>query len=222
MPQGTIFFDYDGTLHNSMLIYGPAFRKAYAWLVEQGYKEPREFSDDWISHWLGWTTVDMWTTFAPDLEENVWRQAAHIVGQEMDRLSSTGKGALFEGIPEALDTLKADGYTIAFLSNCRLKYRDAHRGYYNLDKWVSCYHCAEDFPGVPKWEIYQRVAGDGTHPYPHAMVGDRFHDIEVGTRAGIPTIGCLYGFGLEGELDTATITVDHPLQIPNAVKEILS
>jgi len=29
----TIYFDYDGTLHNSNKIYAPAFRKAYDFLV---------------------------------------------------------------------------------------------------------------------------------------------------------------------------------------------
>lgn len=29
---GTVFFDYDGTLHDSMHLYGPAFRRAYACL----------------------------------------------------------------------------------------------------------------------------------------------------------------------------------------------
>ena len=36
MKKGTVFFDYDGTLHNSMLTYGPAFREVYADLVKNG------------------------------------------------------------------------------------------------------------------------------------------------------------------------------------------
>ena len=56
--KGTIFFDFDGTLHDSMAIYGPAFRAAYAWLVKEGYKEPQEFSDSWISQWLGFTVEE--------------------------------------------------------------------------------------------------------------------------------------------------------------------
>ena len=31
-----IIFDYDGTLHNSIKIYGPAFRKAYEYLIKEG------------------------------------------------------------------------------------------------------------------------------------------------------------------------------------------
>ena len=66
MKKGTVFFDYDGTLHNSMLTYGPAFREVYADLVKNGYLEYQELTDEEISHWLGWTVEDMWNTFAPD------------------------------------------------------------------------------------------------------------------------------------------------------------
>ena len=43
---GTVFFDYDGTLHDSMRLYGPAFRHVYAALVAEGWAEPRAFSDE--------------------------------------------------------------------------------------------------------------------------------------------------------------------------------
>lgn len=222
MATGTIFFDYDGTLHDSMQVYGPAFRKAVAWLESEGHIEHAEYEDDWISRWLGWTTEKMWATFTPHLPEEIWRKAAQMIGTEMSNLSAQGAGALFEGVPEMLQTLKDEGYTIAFLSNCGTRYRDAHRGYYGLDRWIDIYHCAQDFPGLAKWEIYQQVCDDGKHPYPHLMVGDRFHDIEVATRANIPSIGCRFGYGEPAELDAATVCVDNPSEIPNAVKELLS
>lgn len=221
MTHGTVFLDYDGTLHNSLLVYAPAFRAGYAWLVEHGHAEPRAFEDAWIGHWLGWSTKDMWTTFMPELPEAVWRKAAGIVGAEMDRLSASGAGALFEGIPQALDKLKEQGYTLAFLSNCRHAYRDAHRAFYHLDRWFSCYHCAEDFPGQPKWRIYQNVADDGKHPLPHVMVGDRFHDLEVASHAQIPFVGCAYGFGTQGELDAADALVHSPAELACVIRRVI-
>ena len=35
----TIIFDYDGTIHNTLGIYEPAFREAYQWLAEQNVVE---------------------------------------------------------------------------------------------------------------------------------------------------------------------------------------
>lgn len=217
--KGTIFFDYDGTLHNSMAVYGPAFRRAYAWLVEGGYKQPQEFSDAWISQWLGFTTRDMWTTFAPDLDEAVWREASHIVGREMDERTATGKAQLFEGVPEMLAELKNAGYELAFLSNCRNAYCNVHRDMFGLDDFFSAYYTAEAYHDIPKWQIYAQAAP--AHPYPHVMVGDRFHDIEVATQANIPSVGCLYGFGSEEELAAASCLVREPAEIPAAVKALL-
>ena len=222
MARGTIFFDYDGTLNETMRIYGPALRSAISWLEEEGYLEPASYSDQWISSWLGWSTKEMWNSFAPQLPQEIWTKAAAMVGQTMDELTAQGRCALFDGIEQTLDTLKAQGWTLSFLSNCRQAYRDEAIKRHGLNRWFSCYHCAEDYPGLAKWEIYQRVADDGSHPLPHIVVGDRFHDIEVGTKANIPSIGCRYGYAKPGELDAADICVDNPLQIPQAVKELLS
>ena len=52
-----LIFDYDGTLHETMRIYGPAFRKNYENLVSRGLAPAREFSDAEISGWLGFTAV---------------------------------------------------------------------------------------------------------------------------------------------------------------------
>lgn len=218
--KGTIFFDFDGTLHDSMAIYGPAFRSAYAWLVEQGYKQPKEFSDEWISQWLGFTVEEMWTTFAPDLPEEVWRQAAAIVGREMDGRTECGEAQLFEGVAKSLDTLKQQGFDLAFLSNCRIAYCDVHRSNFDLDKWFCAYYCAEAFNDIPKWKIYQQVAAN--HTYPQVMVGDRFHDQEVAQNAHIPFVGCAYGFGREGELNQVDAWAYKPSDLPRAIEETLS
>lgn len=215
-PKGTIFFDFDGTLHDSMAIYGPAFRSAYAWLVEQGYKQPKEFSDEWISQWLGFTVEEMWTTFAPDLPEEVWRQAAALVGREMDGRTECGEAQLFEDVAQALDALKQQGFDLVFLSNCRIAYCDVHRSNFGLDKWFCAYYCAEAFNDIPKWKIYQQVAVN--HTYPHVMVGDRFHDQEVAQCARIPFVGCAYGFGREGELDQVDAWAYKPGDLPRAVE----
>ena len=69
---GTVFFDYDGTLHDSMHLYGPAFRRAYAALVTDGWAAPRTFSDEEIASWLGYSPAAMWASFMPELPEAIW------------------------------------------------------------------------------------------------------------------------------------------------------
>lgn len=216
---GTVFLDYDGTLHDSMASYGPAFRRAYAWLVEEGYKQPREFSDEWISQWLGFTTEQMWMSFAPDLPEEVWRHAARIVGETMDQCAEDGQARLFTGVPEMLSDLRSRGYRLVFLSNCRSDYCEVHRRVFGLDRWFDTYCCAEDFGDIPKWAIYQRVA-DG-FARPQVMVGDRFHDGEVAKRAGIPFVACAYGFGEQGEWLDADAVALGPQEVADCIDSLL-
>lgn len=219
MNKGTIFFDFDGTLHDSMKLYGPALRKAYAWLVEEGVVEPRDLPDEEICRWLGWQVEDMWTTFVPGIEEETWRTASKMVADEMERLLHGGKGALFDGTLEMLEQLAAEGYQIAFLSNCGRPYCDEYLRVFGIDHLFDATYCAAEFDFIPKWQIYQQVAGQ--HARPHLMVGDRFHDMEVATKAGIPSIGCTFGYGEPEELAIATTVVSAPAEIPAAVHRLL-
>ncbi|MDO4183214.1 MAG: haloacid dehalogenase-like hydrolase [Coriobacteriia bacterium] len=219
--MATLFLDYDGTLHETLKVYAPGFRAGYAWLVQEGYAAPQEFSDEWIGRWLGWTVQDMWETFMPELPEPAWREASHLVGQEMDRLTEAGCGSLFAGIPEALDALVAAGHTCVMLSNCGKQYARDHARIYGLDRWLSAYHTSADFPGLTKAEIYRAVKDAPGHPYPHVVVGDRFHDIQAAAENNIPSIACAFGYGAPEELTAATRVIQHPIELPTAVSAVL-
>ena len=76
----TIFFDYDGTLHNSIAVYAPSFRKAYQFLVEKELAEERLWTDQEISYWLGFNPEEMWQTFMPHLSESLREECSKIIG----------------------------------------------------------------------------------------------------------------------------------------------
>lgn len=168
--RGTVFFDYDGTLHDTMALYGPAFRAACAWLSKEGWLERRTYADADIACWLGWTTEEMWTTFAPHLPEPVWREASLRVRDEMERLRKEGRARLFPGVEEALDEVASRGATMVLLSNCWRSYGEDHMREFGLGRWIEGLHCAQDFDWIPKWQIYREVAS--FYPLPHIMVGD--------------------------------------------------
>jgi phosphoglycolate phosphatase len=56
----TIIFDWDGTLHESIHIYKPAFLKAYKYLVENGFVSEYKWKDNEISAFLGMNPKQMW------------------------------------------------------------------------------------------------------------------------------------------------------------------
>ena len=75
-----LLFDYDGTLHDSSATYLPAFRKTLAWLEEHGYDVDREYSDEQIGYWLGFSAKDMWNSFAPELDDAVKETCSKMIG----------------------------------------------------------------------------------------------------------------------------------------------
>ena len=216
--MANIIFDYDGTLHNSMLTYAPAFRDTMKWLSDSGYIADRQYTDKEISYWLGFNSTDMWGNFHPELDITIRETARKKLGENMAHRLDSGEGALYTGAKEMLTALKNAGHTIIFLSNCRVHYMERAKRLFGLDKWFDHFYCCEEFDFIPKYEIFRRFAPD--HKGEYIIIGDRFHDIETAAQNGLRSIGCAYGYGSREELSKADIIVDTIADIPNAVEKL--
>ncbi|MFT4145966.1 MAG: HAD family hydrolase [Mobilitalea sp.] len=201
-----LLFDYDGTLHNSIYIYAPAFRTAYSYLVENGFADPKEFTDSEISYWLGYTAHEMWKCFLPKLSERQKQKCSEIIGKEMIKLIKQGKAELYPQAEYVLQKLKDLGYNLIFLSNCKHAYMVAHIKYFHLDRYFSSFYCSEDYGFTPKHEIFHTIKESNTGNY--IIIGDRFHDMEISKIHHLQSIGCLYGYGTITELQTATFLIN--------------
>lgn len=218
MMRCTIVFDFDGTLHDSMYIYRIALNRGYQLLVERGEARPRELSEADMAANIGLTAQEAWTRMAPEIPWEVSRRAASRVGEVMDELIYDGTARLFPGVPQMLQQLKDAGHTLVFLSNCRNAYCEAVRRTFGFDAWFSAYYTAEDFPGMPKERIFERIRE--RFPGPYIVVGDRDKDILVAQVHGLPSIGCLYGYGSPDELAGATVFAKSPADIPGLVAQL--
>ena len=216
--MANLIFDYDGTIHNSMKTYGPAFRDTYHWLVENGYAEPKEYTDKEISYWLGFNSTDMWSNFQPGLDAAVREKCRAMLGENMGRRVENGEGALFEGAEEMLLELKAQGHILLFLSNCRIHYMERHRRVFKLDRFFDRFYCCEEYDFKPKHEIFRRIQPEYKGQF--IVIGDRFHDIETAVKNGLCSIGCGYGYCTEGELEKADMIVNDIREIPKAVTQL--
>ncbi len=215
----TIILDYDGTLHDCVPIYAPAFRLSYAGLVEQGQMPPRAWEDSEVEKWLGLTSAEMWDSFAPHLTAEEKAAASLVIGKEMLRRIADGGAKLYDGAAEALDTLKAQGHRLVFLSNCRTPYMLAHQQAFLLSRWFDGFFCAEDYGWQPKTEIFSVIRQQ--FPAPYVVIGDRYKDMEVATAHDLPSIGCAYGYGTAEELAAASVIIRHPSEIPEAVSGLI-
>ena len=79
----TVIFDYDGTLHNSTRIYADAFRQVYERMVYDGVAPKRQFTDDEITMWLGYSAQDTWNAFMPELSMRDQMYYSKEIGQIM-------------------------------------------------------------------------------------------------------------------------------------------
>lgn len=215
--MANLIFDYDGTLHESLCIYAPAFRFGYSHLVRAGLAPGKEFSDTEISRWLGFSAKDMWKNFMPELPQPERDLCSGIIGDEMVRLTLAGKATLYPGAETVLRQLKAAGHNLIFLSNCKHSYMQAHREYFGLEQYFSAFYCTEDFEFAPKWQIAGSVLADV--PGKCIVIGDRWQDIEIALRHQLLSIGCAYGYCSAYELSGATIQVSSVESILDAVEE---
>ncbi|MBQ3969307.1 MAG: HAD family hydrolase [Clostridia bacterium] len=217
----TLVFDYDGTLHNTAHLYGCAFRTAYGELVEQGFAQPHYYTDEYMSRYLGMTAEQMWSEFMPQLPEEIKKSTAHKIGTEMVRQVYSGGAKLYDNAEKLLDRLADSGLTMVILSNCHHDYLEAHRRFFELDRWFVGYYCAEDYKNLPKEKIFEFIKND--HPDDnYVIIGDRLSDIKVGLVNNVPTVGCVYGFGSEEELEPSTAKAGSIEQVYEAVSCLYS
>ena len=153
----TVVFDYDGTLHETLRIYAPAFRENYAYMVSAGLLPAREIMDGEIASWLGYTAGDMWREFAPGLTPEQALAAGRRVQEGMQRRIRDGTARLYPEVPEMMDRLKDEGYRLVFLSNCKTVYLEAHRKRFPLDRWFDAYYWAEAEDWRPKEDILRKI-----------------------------------------------------------------
>lgn len=202
-----LLFDYDGTLHNSIKIYAPAFRTAYTYLVDQGFADPKEFTDQEISHWLGFTADDMWRCFLPNLPEEEKKKCSAIIGKEMICFINKGMAELYPQAENTLQKLKDIGYHLIFLSNCKHAYMEAHMKQFRLDRFFCAFYCSEDYDFIPKHEIFKTIKA--SYSGDCIVIGDRFHDMEIAEKHDLQSVGCLYGYGAPNELQHATYRINN-------------
>lgn len=155
-----IFFDFDGTLQETMYIYKPAIVSVVKWLNEACGVQVEMPSDKRISSWLGMNMADMWCDFMPELDLDLRQKAGRMVGDGMQENLRKGIGRLYDGVEEMLDSLCAEGYLLAILSNCGNHHAQVQWDIYGLERWFTVFFTCETWNGIPKHEILKDIAAD--------------------------------------------------------------
>lgn len=201
----TIFFDYDGTLHDSMKIYMPAFIKAYEYLVLNKLAPKKTWTTSDIKVFLGQNPKEMWESFRPKLDLETIKTVSRIISNSMEEDINSNKAVLYEGSIQVLQYLKSKGYKMVYLSNSKNYYMEAHQKSFNLGKYFDKLICSEMYGFIPKKQILELIKNE--FPGEMVMIGDRIHDMESGYHNKIHTIACDYGYGSQEELKDAELHI---------------
>jgi phosphoglycolate phosphatase len=199
----TVIFDWDGTLHDTIHIYEPAFKKAMAYLVDEGLIHSKEWKTEDIKPFIGMSPTAMWATFKPALSKDVIEVASSIISKTMQSLIEDHQGRLYSDVIETLTYLKHKGYYLVYLSNSKTYYMELMKSHFDLTRFFDRFVCSETHNYLPKQQILTEIKEE--LPQGMAMVGDRIIDIETGKLNGCLTFACDYGYGPANELKDADI-----------------
>ncbi len=215
----TLIFDWDGTLHDTLHLYGSAVRSVYKELADSGEAPQHWYRDEDLSVYLGMNAHDMWADFMPELSEQRRNEMSRRVGEYMIALIEAGETNLYPGTEDVLDRLKAEGYRMVLLSNCTCAYMEAHRRHFQLDRWFEGYYPCEAWGNAPKEDIFSHIrqAFEGDF----CVIGDRESDLKVAQVHRLFSIACTWGFGKPEEYDGADVRISTITDLPRAIHSFM-
>lgn len=196
-----IAFDNDGTLYPAGLDVAKSVLLAHAdYVQEHGLDIPTP-SMDWVRRQMGADAKYFYGSMLPgqpqsvieDFEEFCLDYETQAVARYTD---------LYVGAEELLADLHASGKTIVLISNGSPRYVDSVWSHCGYGRFMT-----EKYPyGPPDFSTKGERLVEAIRVWggPAVMVGDRESDRHAAEHAGVPFVGCLYGYGEAHELAGAT------------------
>ncbi|MBR5937834.1 MAG: HAD hydrolase-like protein [Clostridiales bacterium] len=207
-----LFFDLDGTLTQSE--FGIIDSVLYA-LNKLGIEEPER---DNLKRFIGPPLFDSFSRYY-HMDQQKADEAVRLY-REIYEVKGVYNQPLYEGIKDVLERLTKDGFTLLVVTSKPTEMAEIvlkHDGIREFFKDVIGPSRAERHS---EKEYLIRTAIDLLGEYSETaplslMIGDRHYDIEGAVRAGIDSMGVLYGYGSREELEGAgaTYIVETPEEI---------
>ena len=135
-------------------------------------------------------------------------QAHQAIGYYREYYGTTGlfENTVYPGIETVLDQLKAQGKILALATSKPEAFAERILTHYHLTDYFD-YIGGATFDGVrsDKLDVIRYVLQALGNPTSDqvVMVGDRKFDILAGNQLGLTTVGALYGYGSQAELQAA-------------------
>lgn len=197
----TILFDLDGTITDS----GSGIMRSILYATEQlGWPAP---SEETLRSFIGPPLYESFLHMAPSAEA-----AQQAVGHYRAYYQRKGmfENHVYPGIPEVLTRLKEAGAKLYIATSKPEEFAKKIITHFDLDRYFTgIYGASMDGHRSKKADVIQYALTEAQlAPTKEAiiMVSDRNHDILGAQQNGLDSIGVLYGFGEETELQEAGAT----------------
>lgn len=197
MRYTTAIFDLDGTITDS----GQGIMNAIRYAVKK-HALP-EISDEVLRSFIGPPLKEQFqSVFGLSEEEGVV-----MVSTYREYYSDKGifENRVYDGVQEMLEGLKTAGIRILMATSKPEKYAKQIAEHFGFDKYFDFIGGAcMDGRRTDKYEVIEYVLESCAVARETAvMIGDRSHDVTGAKKAGLNSIGVLYGYGSKEELEMA-------------------
>lgn len=194
-------FDFDGTLCDTTEgIFNSVIYSLHCFGIEEDDREKLRF-------FVGPPLFESYKTLYGVSDD----EAKYLIEKyrERYRVKAAEESALYDGITEMLQKLKAKGKKIAIASSKPEIFVKEISNYHNISQYYD-FISAEQLNKnhSSKEELINTCLDFFGNPSKESvlMVGDRFYDIDGAKAVGVDSAGAIYGFGTEEELRNAGAT----------------
>ena len=222
MPRSryrAVVFDLDGTLVDSRVAVIEAVSAGILEVTaEEGLPAP-DIDPERLRSALGQPAPEYFRTVLGETLGHLAPRVKEAATRHEVEAFASGRGRLFDGVLEALDTLRAHGLRLAAVSNAQAPYFDAALDHSGLAARLDHRECYEDLPAdvSPPFKaalLRRALAALGVDASETVMAGDRADDIEAGTALGCTTLAIGFGFGSPEELAGAHLHLSSFAELP--------
>ncbi len=194
MHQSTVLFDLDGTLTDPRVGITRSIQHA---LAQLGIDEPDLAK---LEPFIGPPLLQAFMQYYGFDEARAWEAVGHY--RERFKVTGLYENRVFEGVPEMLDALNAQGRTLYIATSKPTVFAREIARHFGFDRHFKVIYGSElDGTRTDKVELIRHLlAEEGLAPADCLMVGDRKHDLIGAHRNGLQAVGIGYGFGSHAEL----------------------
>ncbi len=209
MRYKALLFDLDGTLLNTNELIIESF------LHILGEKFPGKYDREAVLPFLGPSLKETFDSIDPTMTEMLMASYREWNVRNHDAMVTP-----FDGVVETLQKLKEQGYKIAIVSTKRREMIEKGLGLINCEKLFDTIVGLEDITNTkPDPEpILLALKQLDVKPKDALMIGDNYHDIVGGQRAGTDTAAVAWS--IKGEAFLATFNPTYMLQHISEVIDI--